>query len=179
MTCAGLESRDLAGVGALRARAIALCALLSLAACSHSGAPPSLGDSLSVEQAGGSATELIATGTQLPTSATESFTTSRDGETKLYIHVLRGAARKAGNLTSDGWWQIDGVAGGPAGQAQVFVTFELDAKADLTLSARQEAVKLKVARLVKPPESAEARAAHRAGRRRRRARRRRVAALQP
>ena len=58
-------------------RALLASLVLSLAlACSHSGAPPSLGDSLSVEQAGGNATELVATGTQLPTSATESFTTS-------------------------------------------------------------------------------------------------------
>jgi hypothetical protein len=131
---------------------LALLALIASSACSHSGAPPSLGDLISVEQAGGGATQLIASGTQLPTSATESFTTAHDGDKKLYIHVLRGSAKKAGKLTSDGWWTVDGVPDAAAGVARVFVTFELDAKGDLTLSARQDAVKLKAARLDKLPD---------------------------
>lgn len=133
-------------------RALFASACLFANACSHSGAPPSLGDSLSVEQSGGNATQLIASGTQLPTSATESFTTARDGEHKLYVHVLRGAAKKAGNLSSDGWWSIDGVREAPAGQPRVFITFELDAKAELTLSARQDAFKLKTARVERVAE---------------------------
>jgi molecular chaperone DnaK len=131
---------------------LAVIALIALSACSHSGAPPSLGDSISVEQAGGGATQLIASGTQLPSSATESFTTAHDGEKKLYIHVLRGSAKKVGKLSSDSWWTVDGVPDAPAGVARVFVTFEFDAKGDLTLSARQDAVKLKAARLDKAPD---------------------------
>jgi molecular chaperone DnaK (HSP70) len=122
--------------------------------CSHDGRPPALGESISVEQSGGAATQLISSGTQLPVAATESFTTARDGEKKLYVHVLRGAAKKAGKLASDSWWSIDGVPEGKAGEPRIFVTFELDAKADLTLSARQESFKLKAVRLEHAPEGA-------------------------
>jgi len=129
-----------------------LCALLCSLGCTQSGAPPALGESISVEQPGGAATQLIGSGTQLPVSATESFTTARDGEKKLYVHVLRGAAKKAGKLSSDSWWSIDGVADAKAGEPRVFVTFELDAKADLRLSARQESFKLKAVKLEQAPE---------------------------
>ncbi len=123
-------------------------------ACTHDGRPPALGESISVEQSGGAATQLIGSGTQLPVAATESFTTARDGEKKLYVHVLRGAAKKAGKLASDSWWAIDGIPEGKAGEPRIFVTFELDAKADLTLSARQESFKLKAMKLERAPDGA-------------------------
>ncbi len=124
-------------------------AVSAITGCSSRGAPPSLADSISVEQPGGAATQLLGSGTQLPTSATESFTTSSENQKKIYIHVLRGSAKKAGKLSSDGWYAIDGVMDGPAGGPQVFVTFELDANAQLTLTARQEQFKLKALKVEK------------------------------
>ena len=99
-----------------------------------------------MEQPGGSATQLIAQGSEIPTSATESFTTSRDDERKLAIHVLRGPGRTAGKMHSEGWWLVDGVQPGRAGEPRVYVTFEVDAQGGLNISARQEDRKLKVSR---------------------------------
>src|SRR5262249_23078179 len=76
-------------------RALLLAALLALVGCKKSSRPPALGEALAVEQPGGSVTQLIAQGTEIPTSATESFTTSRDDERRLAIHVLRGSGRTA------------------------------------------------------------------------------------
>jgi molecular chaperone DnaK (HSP70) len=112
--------------------------LASLASCKKQARPPSLGEAISVEQPGGSASQLFTQGSEIPTSATESFTTAKDGESRLYVHVLRGAGRTASGLHSDAWWEIDGVTPAPAGEAQVMVTFEVDAQGQLGVQAREE-----------------------------------------
>lgn len=127
-------------------QALLLAALLAFPGCKRSSRPPALGEALAVEQPGGTATQLIAQGTEIPTSATESFTTSRDDERRLAIHVLRGSGRTASKLQSDGWWMVDGVQPGRAGEPRVHVTFEVDAQGGLSVSARQEDHKLKVSR---------------------------------
>lgn len=127
-------------------RTLLLLGLLALASCKSHGRPPSLGEALAIEQPGGSVTQLIAQGSEIPTSATEGLTTARDDERRLAIHVLRGSGRTAGKLNSDGWWVVDGVEPGPAGEPRVMVTFEVDAQGALTLSARQDDRKLRVSR---------------------------------
>ncbi len=127
-------------------RALLLAALLAFVACKKSSRPPALGEALAVEQPGGAVTQLIAQGTEIPTSATESFTTSRDDERRLAIHVLRGSGRTASKLQSEGWWTVDGIQPGRAGEPRIYVTFEVDAQGALSVSARQEDHKLKVGR---------------------------------
>ena len=116
----------------------AVLVLLVFAACKSSARPPALGEAISVEQPGGSASQLFTQGSEIPTSATESFTTAKDGEKRLFVHVLRGAGRTADKLHSEGWWEIDGVTAGRAGEPRVMVTFEVDAQGHLGLSAREE-----------------------------------------
>ena len=128
-------------------RVLLLAGVLALAGCKRSSRPPALGEAVAVEQPGGSATQLIAQGTEIPTSATESFTTSRDDEKRIAIHVLRGTGRTAGKMHSEGWWTVDGVQPGRAGEPRIQVTFEVDGQGALSVSARQEDRKLKVSRL--------------------------------
>ena len=109
----------------------ALLLALVLASCKKQARPPSLGEAISVEQPGGSASQLFSQGSEIPTSATESFTTAKDTEDKLYVHVLRGAGRTAAGLHSDGWWEIGGITPARAGEPQVMVTFEVDAQGQL------------------------------------------------
>src|SRR5438067_7443319 len=109
----------------------ALVLLTLLAGCRSSSRPPALGEAISVEQPGGSASELFTQGSEIPTSATESFTTAKDGDKRVYIHVLRGAGRTAGKLNSEGWYEVEGVSGGKAGEPRVLVTFEVDAQGQL------------------------------------------------
>ena len=129
-----------------------LPALLLLAACKKETRPPSLGEALSVEQPGGSVAQLVSQGSEIPTSATESFTTAHDDEKKISIHVLRGAGRTADKLHSDGWWTVDGLSPRKAGEPRVMVTFELDAQGQLSLAAREDERKLAVRKLEKTPE---------------------------
>ncbi len=127
-------------------------ALLLVAACKKESRPPSLGEALSVEQLGGSVAQLVSQGSEIPASATESFTTAHDDEKKISIHVLRGAGRTADKLHSDGWWTVDGVVPAKAGEPRVMVTFELDAQGLLSVVARQDDRKLAVRKLEKAPD---------------------------
>lgn len=127
----------------------ALLAAVLIAGCKSSARPPSLAEAVSVEQPGGSAAQLFSQGSEIPTSATESFTTAKDDEKRLYIHVLRGAGKTADKLNHEGWWAVEGIGPAKAGEPQVMVTFELDAKGDLSLSAREEDRRLSAKRLDK------------------------------
>jgi molecular chaperone DnaK (HSP70) len=124
----------------------ALCCLL-LVACKKDTRPPSLSEAISVEQPGGSASQLFTQGSEIPTSATESFTTAKDDEKRLLIHVLRGAGRTAGGLNSDGWYSVDGLGAAKAGEPHVMVTFEVDAQGQLALTAREDDRRLSVKKL--------------------------------
>ncbi len=126
-----------------------LLAALLLAGCKSSSRPPALGEAISVEQPGGSASQLFTQGSEIPTSATESFTTAKDGEKHLFVHVLRGAGRTADKLHSDGWWEIEGVSATKAGEPRVLVTFEVDGQGQLGLTAREEDRRLAVKKLEK------------------------------
>jgi molecular chaperone DnaK (HSP70) len=120
---------------------------MALAACTQSSRPPTLDDGLSIEQPGGAATKLVPPAYQLPTSATESFVTSKDEETRLFVHVLRGVGKKSSELKSDSWWVIDGLTSAAAGLVRAQVTFEVDVKQQVTVSAREDDRKLKVSKV--------------------------------
>jgi len=132
----------------------AVVALLLAAACKREARPPSLGEAISVEQPGGSASQLFSQGSEIPTGATESFTTAKENDKRIYVHVLRGAGRTAGALHSDGWWEVDGVSPAPVGEPRVMVTFELDAQGQLSLTAREEDRRLAVKKLDASPARA-------------------------
>jgi molecular chaperone DnaK (HSP70) len=128
-----------------------LLAVLLVAACKREARPPSLGEAISVEQPGGSASQLFTQGSEIPTSATESFTTGKDNEKRLHVHVLRGAGRTASSLHSESWWEIDGVSPARAGEPRVMVTFEVDAQGHLALTAREEDRRLSAKKLDNAP----------------------------
>ena len=132
-------------------RPLILALVLATSGCT-SRVKSSLGEALAIEQPGGSVAQLIAQGSELPSSATESFTNGKDDERKLFVHVLRGSGRTASKLHSDGWYSVDGLAQSKAGQARVMVTFDVDAQGALKISARQEDKKLSVHKLDALPE---------------------------
>src|SRR5437870_5563021 len=131
-----------------------LLAVLIAAACKREGRPPSLGEAISVEQPGGSASQLFTQGSEIPTSATESFTTGKDNEKRLYVHVLRGAGRTAASLHSEAWWEVEGVSSARAGEPRVMITFEVDGQGHLALSAREEDRRLSARKLESAPAKA-------------------------
>ncbi len=132
----------------------ALLLVLALAACKKETRPPSLGEPVSVEQPGGSVAQLFSQGSESPTSATESFTTAKDGEKHILIHVLRGAGHTADKLHSDGWWMVEGISPAKAGEPRVMVTFELDGQGQVALSAREDDRRLAAKKVERPEKMA-------------------------
>lgn len=132
-------------------RPLLAAALIAFCGCT-SRTKASLGESISIEQPGGAVAQLLAQGAELPTSATESFTSGKDDERKLFVHVLRGSARTASKLHSDGWYTVDGVTPAKAGHARVMVTFDVDAQGSLKVTAREEDRKLSVHKLDGDPD---------------------------
>jgi molecular chaperone DnaK (HSP70) len=138
-------------LGGIALRLMALGLLLAASgSCKKDTRPPSLSEAISVEQPGGSASQLFTQGSEIPTSATESFTTARDDEKRLLIHVLRGAGRIAGGLNSEGWYSVDGLSEAKAGEPRIMVTFEIDNQGKLALTAREDDRRLQVKKLEKP-----------------------------
>jgi molecular chaperone DnaK (HSP70) len=144
---AGAATRFARVGGAALPSCLLAFALAAAAGCKKGTPPPSLGESVSVEQPGGTATQLIERGSEIPTSATESFTTSKDGERRIAVHVVRGAGRNAEKLRNEGWWVVDGVSAGRGGQPRVLVTFEVDSQGGLSVTAREGDRKLRVAKM--------------------------------
>jgi molecular chaperone DnaK len=140
----GAATRVIRAGGAALPCCLAAAVLAGMPACKKSSPPPSLGESVSVEQPGGSATQLIERGSEIPTSATESFTTLHEGDRTVAVHVIRGASRSAQKLRDEGWWIVDGVSAAPAGHPRVLVTFEVDPEGTLSVSAREGDHKLRV-----------------------------------
>ena len=127
----------------------ALLCLVLCSSCRKNTRPPSLGEAIAVEQPGGSASQLFTQGSEIPTSATESFTTARNDESRVLIHVLRGSGKTASGLASDGWYSVEGLEPAQAGEPRVMVTFEVDAQGQLALTAREGDRRLAVKKLEK------------------------------
>ncbi|MFL5277712.1 MAG: Hsp70 family protein [Myxococcales bacterium] len=150
---AGAARRVLRAGGATLPCCLAAVALAGMPACKKTSPPPSLAEPISVEQPGGSATQLIERGSEIPTSATESFTTLHEGDRSIAVHVVRGPGRSAQKLRDEGWWVVDGVSAAPAGHPRVLVTFEVDPQGTVSVTAREGDRKLRVEKVEEPDRS--------------------------
>ncbi len=92
--------------------------------------------SLGIETQGGLFAKIIARNTTIPTSAGQLFTTARDGQAQVDIHVLQGERALASESISLGRFVLDGIPPARRGEPQIEVTFALDANGVLHVSAR-------------------------------------------
>ena len=92
-----------------------------------------------IETLGGIRTELIPRNTTIPTTKSDTFTTAADGQTQVEIHVLQGERPMAGDNTSVGRFNLDGIAPAPRGVPQIEVAFDIDADGILTVTATDKA----------------------------------------
>ncbi|MBI3978785.1 MAG: Hsp70 family protein, partial [Chloroflexi bacterium] len=92
---------------------------------------------LAIETLGGVATPLIPRNTMIPTSRTETFTTARDNQRSVEIHVLQGERPMAAENKTLGRFILDGLLPAPRGLPQIEVTFDVDANGILNVSARE------------------------------------------
>jgi molecular chaperone DnaK len=92
--------------------------------------------SLGVAIAGGYTRRLIPKNTTVPTSATETFNTSKDNQTTVKIMVLQGEEEIGYKNELLGEFTMEGLRQAPRGEVDIEVTFQLDAEGILSVSAK-------------------------------------------
>ncbi len=92
--------------------------------------------SLGVETAGGVFTKLIEKNTTIPTRKSQIFSTARDNQDMVNVHVLQGEREMAEDNKTMGRFELVGIPPAPRGIPQIEVTFDIDANGIVNVSAK-------------------------------------------
>ena len=99
--------------------------------------------SLGIETAGELFTRIIRRNTTIPTSQTQLFSTTEDGQTSVEVHVLQGEREKAKDNKSLAKLHLTGIPPAPRGVPKIEVTFDIDADGILQCSVKDHASGIK------------------------------------
>jgi molecular chaperone DnaK len=90
---------------------------------------------LGIETFGGKMTPLIVRNTVIPTGKSQIFTTAKDLQASVEIHVLQGDSPIAADNTSLGSFVFDGILPAPRGVPQIEITLDIEANGELQVEA--------------------------------------------
>ncbi|MBW2702445.1 MAG: molecular chaperone DnaK [Deltaproteobacteria bacterium] len=92
--------------------------------------------SLGVETAGGVSTKLIDKNTTIPTRKSQVFSTARDNQDMVSVHVLQGEREMAEDNKTLGRFELVGIPPAPRGVPQIELSFDIDANGIVSVSAK-------------------------------------------